>query len=131
MLEITPKIIDAVALAIMGWLAGWKTPDDFADYVEDDSACVAIEFLADSHHGIHIPQVVADYFGVVITPEDEEYDMGWELIEETGAKLAEQIQAGLDAQGIPGSVFFGSMEHSGDYALQWCVSVDDLPYPPK
>lgn len=131
MLEVTDEMVASVAKEIQEWLDGWKAPDDFADYVEDDQACVALNIMVGCAHGIYIPKIVADIFGVTITPEDDEYDMGIELIEETAEKISDQIQTGLDARGLPGSVFFGYMEHSGDYALQWCVSVDDLPYPPN
>ena len=129
MIEVTTEMVDRVQGAINSWLVGWKTPDDFSDFVEDDQATVAIEILVDCVHGIHIARRAAECLDIALTAEDLQYDDGYEALEEGADILAAQLQTELDKRGVPGQVFFGSMEYTGDYALQWAVDVDDLPYP--
>jgi len=129
MIEVTTEMVDRVAAEINSWLVGWRTPDDFSDFVEDDRATVAIEILVDCVHGIHIARRAAERLDIALTAEDLQYDDGYEALEEGVEQLAAQLQEKLDARNIPGSVFFGTTDTFGDYALQWTIEVDDLPYP--
>ncbi len=129
MIEVTTEMVDRVAAAINSWLVGWVTPDDFSDFVEDDRATVAIEILVDCTHGIYIARRAAERLDIALTDEDLKYDDGYEALEEGVEQLAAKLQTELDKRDIPGQVFFGSMDHTGDYALQWTIDVDDLPYP--
>jgi len=128
MIEVTETMVEGIEAEIRSWLDGWKTPDDFADYCDDDRCEVALQILADCCRGIYIPRHVAEVLDIVLTDEDIKYDDGNEAVEEGTEKLAEQINAKLPAD-LPGSVYFGYMEYSGDYALMYSVDVDDLPYP--
>jgi hypothetical protein len=130
MIPVTKEMIDNLQLAILGWLAAWTTPEGFSDYAEDDSCTVALEILVDCSHGIYIARRAAERLDIVLTDEDLKYDDGWEALEEGTEKLAEQIQAELDKRNLPGSVYFGTTDTFGDYALLWTVPIDDLPYPP-
>jgi hypothetical protein len=130
MIPVTKEMIDNLQSAILSWLAAWSTPEGFSDYAEDDHCTVALEILVDCSHGIYIVRRAAERLDIVLTDEDIQYDDGWEALEEGAEKLAEQIQAELDKRNLPGSVYFGTTDTFGDYALLWTVPIDDLPYPP-
>ena len=127
MIEVTKEMVEEISSEIRVWLDSWKTPDDFADYCEEDYCTVALQILADCHRGIYIPRHVAEILDIPLTDEDIQYDDGIEAVEEGTEKLAEEINEKLGD--LPGSVYFGYMEYTGDYALMYSVEVDDLPYP--
>jgi hypothetical protein len=131
MIEVTPGMIDDLEHEIKTWLAQWSTPDGFADYAEDDHCTVALQILVDCVHGIYIARRAAERLDVALTAEDLQYDDGWEALEEGAGKLAQQIQSELGKRNLPGSVYFGTTDSFGDYALLWTMPIDDLPYPPS
>ncbi len=111
------------------WIPDDATWEDIEDYSgEWDEGVEAMVFeVSPGASGIYQVKDAADLFDVVITPDDEEYDGGWELVEEAADRISEDLTDAGHAAGLPGHFYFGHTEGGGDYGLMYGVSFDDLP----
>jgi hypothetical protein len=121
--------VEAVMSEARRWIPDDATWEDIEDYVGDWEEGVDIEVytVSPGSQGIYQVKDAAEEFGVEITPEDEEYDGGWEAVEEKAQEISDGLTDEATARGLPGDFFFGHNEADGSYGLRYAVRFSDLP----
>lgn len=90
------------------------------DLKTDDTYSLWLDTIASGALGVHIPQHVAQFFGIEIG--DDEFE--WEDIDNHADKVATKLNELLN---LPGNVAFGTHETDGDYGLMYIFSEGDHP----
>lgn len=86
---------------------------------EQNEYIYVLETIADSHHGIYIPKIALQYFG--INPEEVEYEAMedlWDEVENIAMVIEDELNEYLsDHLAEDVSVHFHSLESDGSYCL--------------